>query len=88
MDLFLDKYYEKDCGNKINYYKLLKGTNSTITDDYTFIGELTGKSIYQTDNRVVLIIGSNLADIHLYKNSDKEYCYEIMIAADVKKFVL
>lgn len=87
MDLFLDEYYKKDCGNKINYYKLLKGTSSSTVPNYTFTKEPTGRSVYHTDN-IVLVVGDDLADIHLYKDATNEYCYEIMISAYIKKFVL
>jgi len=83
MDLFLDTNYKKDCENKINYYDALFITSITHTG-YTLTG--TPSSKLKSGN-VLLIFGS-VTDIHLIKDSTKEYCYEVKLSQNIKKFVL
>ena len=84
MDLFLDNNYKKDSENKLNYYEMLYGA-STLHTGYTLLQGTPDKKI--RSGNVLLIFGA-VDDIHLIKDSSKEYCYEVRIASNIKKFVL
>ena len=81
MDLFVDKYYELDSKNKINYYNVLYDPTTSLSGSYVQIG--TGDIVEQTSTNALLMNGT----AHIQK-TDKQLCYEIQLTDTIKKIIL
>jgi hypothetical protein len=82
MDFFIDKYYEKDVENKLNYHQVLYGTNGTAS--YQVIGGTPTATII--NGNVVVLFSNSIDTIHVLVNN--VYMQEFKIAINAKKFVL
>jgi hypothetical protein len=85
MDLFIDKYYENEVENKLNYYQLLYGTSTpNSTPGLNFINCVVEDS-FRTGNSLI-VIKTLIDDVHV-KNGEV-YLQEFKIANNMKRFTL
>jgi hypothetical protein len=85
MDLFIDRYYENEVENKLNYHQLLYGsTDLNPTPELTFINCVVGDS-FRTGNSLI-VIKTPIDDVHV-KNGEV-YLQEFKIANNIKRFTL
>jgi hypothetical protein len=82
MDLFIDKYYENEVENKLNYYRLLYGTSDSIS---SLTIEGTYQSSFRTGNSLIIV--STDIDTVKVKNGSV-YLQEFKIADNMKRFTL
>jgi hypothetical protein len=81
MDLFADEYYELECKNQIDYYKVLFAPDSTSLSSHTIVGTL--EILYKNRNTVVVT-----GEGHIQNSSSKQYCHEVQITSSIKKIIL
>jgi hypothetical protein len=85
MDLFIDRYYENEVENKLNYHQLLYGTSTpNLTPELTFINCVVGDS-FRTGN-VLIIVKTPIDNVHV-KNGEV-HLQEFKIANNMKRFTL
>jgi hypothetical protein len=82
MDLFIDKYYENEVVNKLDYYKLLYSPDSG-----DFIIEGTYETHIKAGNSLIVIAqSSNIDNVHV--KNEEVYLQEFKIANNMKRFTL
>jgi hypothetical protein len=82
MDLFADKYYELECENQIDYYKVLHAPDSTTLSSH-IITPLASLTILYKNENVVIAQGTG----HI-QNASKLYCHEVQLTSNIKKIIL
>jgi len=81
MDLFIDRYYENEVENKLNYHKILYGdsdSNLTIEGTYQFS--------FRTGNSLIVVSESSINSVKVINNG--VYLQEFRIANNMKRFTL
>jgi hypothetical protein len=92
MDLFIDKYYENEVKNKLNYYEFINNYASlvhTLQSPFSLVIE-EGKSrtIFKYEN-VILVrtnLGSSVDGVHVKDGA--KYLQEYRLADNLKKFII
>ena len=84
MELFIDKYYNEDVENKIDYNKVLYGTDSGT--DFNFFNETPLAGYYFFGGKVIFAFGSNIDRVKVIK--DGIYAQEFRISDRCKKFII
>jgi hypothetical protein len=81
MDLFIDKYYENEVENKLNYHKILYGNSDDLN--------LTIEGIYQFSFRTgnsLIVVSESINSVKVINNG--VYLQEFKIANNMKRFTL
>jgi hypothetical protein len=85
MDLFIDKQYELECENKLDYFRLLYGTGDSPS--YSFVGGTPTFTVAHGNVIVIVASEASVGNISVLK-PDGSYAYEFRISATAKKFII